>query len=52
VLHIAENHAKLDNKVYTVTTEMDNRVAALKLKAMGFSIDRLSSEQEDYLHKA
>ena len=52
VLHIAENHAKLDNKVYTVTTEMDNRVAALKLKAMGFSIDSLSSEQEEYLHKA
>ncbi|HML34371.1 MULTISPECIES: adenosylhomocysteinase [Sporomusa] len=52
VLHIAGNHATLEKKVYTVTAEMDNRVAALKLKAMGFSIDRLTPEQEDYLHKA
>ncbi|MBP2635605.1 MAG: ahcY [Firmicutes bacterium] len=52
VLHIAENHATLENKVYTVTTEMDNQVAELKLKAMGFSIDQLSTEQEEYLHQA
>lgn len=52
VLHIAGNHATLEKKVYTVTAEMDNRVAALKLKAMGFSIDCLTPEQEDYLHKA
>ncbi len=52
VLHIAENHANLKNEVYTVTTDMDNRVAALKLKAMGLRIDQLSAEQEDYLHKA
>ena len=52
VLHIAQNYATLENKVYTVTTEMDNKVAALKLKAMGFSIDHLSAEQEAYLHQA
>ncbi|MDF2571354.1 MAG: ahcY [Sporomusa sp.] len=52
VLHIAGKHAELDNKVYTVTAEMDQRVADLKLKAMGFSIDRLTPDQHEYLHKA
>ncbi len=52
VLHIAGKHAELENRVYTVTTEMDQRVAGLKLKAMGFSIDQLTTEQYDYLHKA
>ena len=52
VLHIAGKHAELENRVYTVTAEMDQRVAGLKLKAMGFSIDQLTTEQYDYLHKA
>jgi adenosylhomocysteinase len=52
VLHIAGKHAELENKVYTVTAEMDQRVADLKLKAMGFSIDRLTPDQHEYLHKA
>ncbi len=52
VLHIAQNHGAMENKVHTVTAEMDNRIAALKLNAMGFSIDRLSPAQEEYLRNA
>lgn len=35
--------------VHTVPTEIDQQVAKLKLEAMGLTIDRLSSEQEEYL---
>lgn len=52
VLHIADQHDELENRVYTVTAAMDQRVAGLKLKAMGFSIDELTPAQYDYLHKA
>ena len=40
---------KLDNKVYRVSNEIDNRVARLKLKAMNVEIDELSSRQAEYL---
>ena len=40
---------KLDNKVYRVSNEIDNRVARLKLKAMDVEIDELSSRQAEYL---
>ncbi|MDI6725024.1 MAG: adenosylhomocysteinase [Methanobacterium sp.] len=40
---------KLDNKVYKVSDEIDNRVAKLKLKAMDVEIDELSSRQAEYL---
>ncbi len=40
---------RLKNKVYSVPKELDNLVAELKLKSMGHSIDKLSSEQKKYL---
>jgi adenosylhomocysteinase len=40
---------KLERKVYTVPKEIDQEVAALKLKAMGIAIDKLTAEQEEYL---
>jgi len=40
---------KLDNKVYRVSNEIDNRVARLKLKSMDVEIDELSSRQAEYL---
>jgi len=52
VLHIANKHTEMENKVYDVTEAMDNRIAELKLTAMGFSIDKLSAEQEEYIRKA
>jgi adenosylhomocysteinase len=52
VLYILENHAKLDKQVYKLPHELDSRVASLKLKAMGITIDELSSTQTEYLNKA
>jgi adenosylhomocysteinase len=43
-------HAKgLEKKVYAPTLEQDQRVASLKLHAMGVKIDTLSATQRDYL---
>ncbi|OPY26473.1 MAG: S-adenosyl-L-homocysteine hydrolase [Methanocella sp. PtaU1.Bin125] len=49
VRHIVENHKKLKNEVYKVPEEIDNRVASMKLKAMGISLEKLTKEQEKYL---
>ncbi len=41
--------AKLQAKVYCVPKEIDEKVAELKLKAMGINIDELTAEQKKYL---
>jgi len=46
--HIAKT-ARMTPKVYTVPCEIDENVAALKLKALGVEIDKLTPEQEKYL---
>lgn len=40
----------LTNDVHVVPAEIDNRIAALKLEAMGIKIDKLTPEQEKYLN--
>jgi adenosylhomocysteinase len=47
--YMAKNHATMENKVYAVPEELDKQVAKMKLESMGFSIDKLSPEQEEYL---
>jgi adenosylhomocysteinase len=47
--YIAKNHAKLGNVVFAVPEVIDREVARLKLKSMGASIDRLTTEQKAYL---
>ena len=47
--YMVKNHATLEKKVYTVPAELDKRVAKLKLESLGIKIDRLTSEQEEYL---
>jgi adenosylhomocysteinase len=47
--YMVKNHATLEKKVYTVPVELDKRVAKLKLESLGIKIDRLTSEQEEYL---
>ncbi len=43
-------HARdLEKKVYPVPEEIDLLIAGLKLKASGMKIDKLTSEQEEYL---
>jgi adenosylhomocysteinase len=44
-----KNKGKLEHKVYQVPKEVDEWVAALKLKTMGISIDTLTAEQKKYL---
>ena len=41
--------AKLQTKVYTVPKDIDEKVAELKLKSMGVTIDELTAEQKKYL---
>ena len=40
---------KLETKVYVVPKEIDERIAELKLKTMGITIDQLTVEQKKYL---
>jgi adenosylhomocysteinase len=47
--YMAKNHATMENRVYSVPEELDKQVAKMKLESMGFSIDKLSPEQEEYL---
>ncbi len=47
--YMVKNHASLEKKVYPVPVELDKRVAKLKLESLGIKIDRLTSEQEEYL---
>ncbi|MCD6145683.1 adenosylhomocysteinase [ANME-2 cluster archaeon] len=50
VRYIVEHGNKLDKQVYSVPSEIDEEVASLKLDAMGIKIDKLTAEQDEYLH--
>ena len=43
-------HPGLEKKLYKVPEEIDNRIARVKLAAMGLSIDTLTPAQEEYLN--
>jgi adenosylhomocysteinase len=45
-----KNADKLENKVYSVPSDIDNEIARLKLAAMGVQIDILTAEQLAYLN--
>jgi len=47
--HIVTHHSSLKRGVYQVPGEIDQRVARMKLKAMGSTLDQLSVEQQAYL---
>ena len=47
---IVKNKGKLENKLYTLPLEVDQKIASLKLEAMGISIDTLTEEQQEYLN--
>lgn len=49
--YLVKNAGKLEKKVYQVPREIDEEVAALKLKALGASLEILSDEQRAYLAK-
>ena len=48
--YLVKNVDKLENKVYSVPTEIDKQIAKLKLAAMGVEIDILSTSQIAYLN--
>jgi len=45
---LAENKSDLVNKVYDISKEQDQEIAALKLKTMNIGIDKLTEEQIRY----
>ncbi len=47
--YLARQGASLRPGVYSVPKELDARVAALKLRALGITIDTLTQEQREYL---
>ncbi len=48
-VYMKQNASSLEKRVYPVPAEIDSRIAALKLKAMGIKIDTLTPEQLKYL---
>ncbi len=48
--YIVTSGRTLENRVYAVPHDIDQNIAALKLAAMGVSIDTLSAEQDLYLN--
>ena len=47
---LVKNKGKLQNKLYTLPYEVDEKIAKLKLKSMGIEIDTLTKEQQEYLN--
>ena len=47
---IVKNKGKLENKLYTLPLEIDEKIASLKLESMGIKIDTLTEEQIEYLN--
>ena len=45
-----KNKGKLKNEVYSLPIELDEKIADLKLKSEGVSIDKLTQDQKKYLN--
>lgn len=48
-VYMTKHNRKMENNVYSVPTDIDRKIAELKLKSMGLKIDTLTTEQEKYL---
>ncbi|MDX1416868.1 MAG: adenosylhomocysteinase [Candidatus Promineifilaceae bacterium] len=48
--YLVDNKGELENKVYTIPEELDQKIAQIKLKSMGIQIDTLTEEQVAYLN--
>ncbi len=48
--YLVKNKGQLDPGLYSIPTEVDQEIAALKLAAMGIKIDTLTPEQEIYIN--
>ncbi len=47
--YVAQNHGKLENRVYAVPAQVDQSVAQVRLASCGMAIDALTAEQAEYL---
>jgi len=47
--YLAKHGRELENRVHDVPSDIDRRVAELKLRALGVGLERLTSEQKRYL---
>lgn len=52
MLYLLEQKGQLGKHVYNLPEELNTRVAGLKLASRGLSIDKLTTEQVEYLNKA
>ncbi len=48
--YLVKNKGQLEPGLYSIPTEVDQEIAALKLAAMGIKIDTLTPEQEIYIN--
>lgn len=48
--YIATHHNKLKPGVFEIPREIDSRISEMKLVSLGITIDKLTSEQEKYIH--
>lgn len=44
-----KNGSRMENKVYDISKEQDQEIAGVKLRTMGYKIDRLTKEQLKYI---
>lgn len=49
LVYVVKNRDKLENHVYNVPAEIDQKVARLKLQSDNIEIDELTEEQKEYL---
>ncbi len=49
VAYLAKKKRRLEKRVYPVPSQIDERIARLKLKSLGIKVDRLTKAQEKYL---
>lgn len=49
VMYLVEHRGEMKPGVYVLPEDLDRKVASLKLKTLGVSIDELSEEQKNYL---
>jgi adenosylhomocysteinase len=47
--YMVKNSKNLKPQVYPVPEHLDQQIAKLKLESMGFQIDKLTPDQEQYL---
>jgi adenosylhomocysteinase len=48
--YLVKNKGNLEPRVHSIPEEVDQNIAALKLKGMGIEIDTLTADQIEYIN--